>query len=235
MSRRIDPKALHAACRSADPEEQRAAYRELGDFLLRIAAARLRSKPELAARAEECAQEAIVTIWRKLEGGQGPAQPSRFLSWSASIAVHKVFDELRRLGYSNPPGPGAAPAPGTGRTKRVPHAHQASLEALLDDPERPGRLPDAAALDPAASTEERAAFAGLLLEIRDHPKLSDHSRRILTQGFLNELDDGELAALLSLGRPNVQVIRSRNLKKLREDEGFLAAIRAHYEGSSDSR
>ena len=227
MTTERDPALLHAACLAKNPETRQTAYRELGDFLLRITHARLRSKPDLAARAEECAQEAIVTVWRKLEKGQGPDKPERFLSWSASIAVHKVFDELRRLGYTG------AQLQDLGRTKRVPHAHQASLDSLLDDPDRPARLADAAALDPASSVEDRADFASLLLVIRSHPKLSDHSRSILALGFLAELDDGELAERLGLGRPNVQVIRSRNLKKLREDRRFLEAIRAYYEGSSE--
>jgi RNA polymerase sigma factor (sigma-70 family) len=224
MTTQRDPALLHAACLAENPETRQAAYRELGDFLLRITNARLRSKPDLAARAEECAQEAIVTVWQKLEAGQGPEKPERFVSWAASIAVHKVFDELRRLGYTG------AQLREPGRTKRVPHAHQASLESLLDDPDRPARLADATALDPEASVEDRADFASLLLAIRNHPKLSDHSRNILVKGFLAELDDGELAEHLSLGRPNVQVVRSRNLKKLREDQGFLDAIRAYYEG-----
>lgn len=243
----LDPAALLAACRDADAGRRRDAYRRLGVLLVRIARSRLRGGPELAPLAEECAQEALVAIWQKVEAEQGPDAPERFIGWCAAITVHKVYDALRRQGYvsgsggqsGDPSGRQTSEQPGNqssgrmaGHGKRIPPALLASLEALAGEGDSPTSaeswLPDPEALHPEAEALRRAAFARLLLAVRDHPKLSDHSRAILARGFLAEATDAELAAGLGISRPNVQVIRSRNLGKLREDAAFVAELRGWY-------
>jgi RNA polymerase sigma factor (sigma-70 family) len=253
MTQELDPVALLGGCRDGAPAERREAYQILGSFLLRVALDRLRSKPDLRDHAEECVQEALVSIWRKLEAGGGPDQPERFLSWSAAVVVHKTYDLLRRQGYVRgaiaEPAPagkeagrstsrargseGRAPAIPAGR-KRVPRSAQHSLDALLEGgpsgDDRPVRLPDPTALAPEAEAARREAFVDLVLAIRDHPRLSEHSKQVLSQGFLAELDDAELAQRLGLARGNIHVIRCRNLAKLRGDAEFLALLAAQYDG-----
>lgn len=264
MAQKMDPVALLAACREGAPAEQREAFLVLGSFLLRVALDRLRSKPDLRDHAEECVQEALVSIWRKLEAGGGPDQPERFLSWSAAVVVHKTYDLLRRHGYTRAqiaqPAPAGSPAAGSGGSgtagtvasqpsaspsgestaraatipagrKRVPRSAQLSLDALLEGGPsggRPIRLPDPAALAPEPEAARRESFVQLVLAIRDHPRLSEHSKQVLSQGFLAELDDAELARSLELSRGNVHVIRCRNLAKLRGDAAFLALLAAEY-------
>jgi RNA polymerase sigma factor (sigma-70 family) len=219
----LDPAVLLANCRERDPRRRRDAYHGLGIFLARIARARLQGRPELAPLAEDCAQEALVAVWRKLEAGQGPDAPQRFLGWCAAIAVHKVYDALRRQGHVS----------GGDQLKRVPPALVASLEALAAGDEGGGQaaagpafeLADPAAASPEQAALDRAALAGLVATVRNHRRLSEHSRRILLQGYLAEATDAELAEDLGVSHANVQVIRSRNLKKLREDRGLQAALR----------
>ncbi len=217
----LDPAALLAGCRDRDPGRRRDAYHRLGVFLVRVAGTRLQGRPELAPLAEDCAQEALVSIWRKVEAGQGPDAPERFLGWCAAIAVHKVYDALRRQGHVS----------GGEHLKRVPPALVASLEALAAGDDRSGEgasgpaiePADPAAVHPEQAALDRAALVDLVRTVQHHPRLSEHSRRILLQGFLAEATDGELADELGVSRANVQVIRSRNLAKLREPHNGLGS------------
>lgn len=217
-----DPAAWLAACRAGEPE----AWRALGRLLQRVARSRLRGTADRDALAEDCAQDALLGIWRRLERGAGP-EPERFVAFAAATVVHKVYDALRRRG-TLPSGPrDAAPE----RRKRVPPERLESLEARLEATSGPARaLPDNAALAPEAAAEARAAFEALAAELARHPRLSEASREVLGRGFLEEQDDAELAQVLGTSRGNVHVIRSRNLAKLRGDEALMARLRALYLG-----
>ncbi len=235
MNGELDGAALLRACREGEAAERRAAFEELGGFLLRIARERLRSKPELADRAEECVQESLLVVWRKLEAGGGPDRPERFPAWCAAVVVHKVYDMLRRQGYSRQMAAALEAGGIPDRARRVPRAAQRSLEGMLeaDDDGPPLRLPDARALDPETDAAEREAYRALVASIRDHPQLSEDSKQVLSQGFLAEMDDAELASRLGTSRGNVQVIRSRNLSKLRDDQALLDRLRTFYETPKD--
>jgi len=233
VASKLEPQALYCACRSGDSIERADAYQQLGQFLLRVALSRLHSKPDLHPHAQECAQEALVAVWQKLEAGQGPDTPARFLSWCAAIVIHKVYDELRRLGYSlsseeiDPEE--AAPQ----RKKRVPQDKRESLEQLVEHDEGTGvpwaeRIADPHAADPEADTLQREGAVGLLLGIRKHPRVSEESTTVLMCGFLAGLADAELAARLGTSKSNVRVIRSRDLSKLRDDADFIAQLRSYY-------
>ena len=254
MRDELDAARLYAACASTEPAERRDGYRRLGTFLARVVRARAAGQADALPLAEDCAQDALVAIWRKIEDGHGPDDPARFLAWSAAIAIHKLYDALRRKGYTSGPAPAAgepehggtpegagavetsrvrvtAAAPSI-RLKRVPPAWQTSLDALLegagDAAGGPLDLPDPSADHPETETVARAGFARLVLAIGDHPQLSDDSRQILVRGFLADATDAELADRLGVSRSNVQVIRSRNLTKLRHDDDLVARLRAWY-------
>lgn len=235
MASTLDPHTLYRACRSVDRAERAAAYQQLGEFLLRVALSRLKSKPDLHPQAEECAQEALTAIWQKLEAGQGPDTAGRFLSWAATIVIHKVFDMLRREGFplrSEETDPGEIP----GRKKRVPRRQQESFEQLVEYEDGPGdpwqeQLPDPQPSDPEIDFLQREGAIELLLGIREHPHVSDDSKIVLLDGFLADMADEELASRLNTSRSNIRVIRYRNLNKLRDDVEFLANLRPYYEGN----
>jgi RNA polymerase sigma factor (sigma-70 family) len=215
---RLDARALHEGCLSVDEHKRSAAFEQLGGLLHRIALARLRARPQLA---EECAQEAMVTIWRRLSAGRGPREPERFVSWSARIVVNKALDEIRKR----------EPSPQVHRSKRVAQSRQTSLDAPRLDGERTlgELLPDAEALD----AEERAAYLDVrrtLTRLAEVEGVSERSRVVLARGFLEGVEDEELADLLGTTRANVHVIRCRDLAKLREDESFLAQLSELYDG-----
>lgn len=200
-----DVQALYNRCCSDDPNVCNDAFQELGRYLLRIAYARLRSQPYLTNAAEDCVQQALMIIWRKLRGGSGPERPEWFMTWSASIVIHRLLDESRR----------------------VARLRAASLEEITDDDE--SQLPAQAGADAAvcdglfATTDDRKRFIAM---IEDHPRLSADVKYVLLRGYLLEQDDQELAQQLGKSQPTVRVLRFRGLKALRSDPAFMAEVMA---------
>ncbi len=214
---RIDAVRLLEGCRSDELATRTAAFERLGALLHRIALARLRARPQLA---EDCAQEALVTIWRHLEAGRGPDDPRRFVSWSARIVVNKVLDAVRQR----------EPGTGSRRGKRVAQSKQSSLDATHGDDGR--SLGETLAAD-LPEADERAAIVDLrraIDSLAGVPGVSERSRVVLSRGFLEGLEDEELAALLGTTRANVHVIRCRDIAKLREDPSFMDRIGALHAG-----
>jgi RNA polymerase sigma factor (sigma-70 family) len=200
-----DVHALYARCCSDDPIECNGAFQELGRFLLRVAYARLRSQPYLTNAAEDCVQQALMIVWRKLRAGSGPERPEWFMTWSASIVIHRLLDESRK----------------------VTRARADSLEEITDADE--SQLPAQAGSDAAvsgaifATTDDRKRFVAM---IEDHPRLSADVKFVLLRGYLLEQDDQELAQQLGKSQTTVRVLRFRGLKALRSDPEFMAAVMA---------
>jgi RNA polymerase sigma factor (sigma-70 family) len=205
---------LYRACVGDEPGRTDG-YRRLGRLLYRVAWSRVAHDAALHGLAEEAMQESLERVWRQLSAGQGPA-PEAFIAWATAIVVNKVREGVRRLepvGHSRP-------------TRRVALSRQVSLDAPSDTAGEPlgERLPGAEApLDEALHYRELQA---LLAEIRTLEGLSEPSRTVLLRGYLEGLDDGELAALLDTSRPNVHVIRCRDLAKLRAAPAFIERLRA---------
>ena len=200
-----DAHALYARCCSPDPQTCSDAFQELGAFLLRVARARLKDRPYLAHLAEDCAQQALLIAWRKLADGSGPARPEWFLTWSASIVIHRVQDELRR----------------------VTRARLDSLDELAEEGESQlsgGTGAEVVDADLSfATTADRDRFVAL---IENHPGLSPEAKLVLLHGYLLEQDDQELAGQLGKSRATVRVLRFRGLNLLRGDRAFMAQVAA---------
>jgi RNA polymerase sigma factor (sigma-70 family) len=200
-----DVQSLYGRCCSDDPSVCNDAFQELGRYLLRIAYARLRSQPYLTNAAEDCVQQALMIIWRKLRAGSGPERPEWFMTWSASIVIHRLLDEARK----------------------VTRARAESLEEITDDDE--SLLPSQAGADTAmcdglfATTDDRKRFIAM---IEAHPRLSADVKLVLLRGYLLEQDDQELAQQLGKSQPTVRVLRFRGLKALRSDPEFMAEVMA---------
>jgi RNA polymerase sigma factor (sigma-70 family) len=210
---------LFEACHSGSELERVAAFERLGQLLYRLLLPRVRRDPRLQHLAQDCAQDAMVKIWRKLDEGQGPEDPDRFIAWSGRIATNALLDALRRL----------EPAAKVQRSKRVALSRQVRMDAELEAGDRPmaDRLADEGAVVP----DERLAYAeihALLARIRDIQSISEQSRTVLTKGFLEGWEDEELAKYLDTSRRNVHVIRCRDLVKLRADADFMAELQTHY-------
>jgi RNA polymerase sigma factor (sigma-70 family) len=218
-----DSQTLYAMCRQEGTSAQAAAFQELGAYLYRVAFHLVRGRPELHDLAEECTQEALLTIWRSLDTCQ---KPERFLSWATRIVINKLRDEFRRLGLvSVPAAVEGAPAAQTPRRRRVPLAQ---LESLSANEEMP--LLDLLVGQEVAAAErcEQAETRHLLLQgIARHPGLSAASKFVLLRGFLEDRDDGDLARDLHTSRSNVHTIRCRDLAALRRDAVFMQKLREY--------
>lgn len=200
-----DVQALYGRCCSDDPCVCNDAFQELGRFLLRIAYARVKNQPHIFNVTEDCVQQALMIIWRKLRAGHGPERPEWFMTWCASIVIHRLLDESRK----------------------ATRARADSLEEITDEDE--SQIPqqegsDAAVSDAIfATTDDRKRFIAM---IEDHPRLSADVKFVLLCGYLLEQDDQELARQLGKSQPTVRVLRFRGFKALRNDPQFMAEVMA---------
>jgi len=181
-------------------------FQKLGEFLLRVAKDRLRSKPELAEEAQDCTQNALLAIWQAIQKRSGPQHRGATKSWCISIIVHKVCDCLRKHGYSIKP-----------TETENPELHNKMVE--LD--EELASLKDA--LDELIDRMDRAK---LLYKIFTHPKLKADERMILWMSFMEKMEDGEIAKRLGIAQVTVRVKRMRALQKLRDDPDLLDWLRS---------
>jgi len=215
----IDGRQLYSDCRTSGPG-QAEAFQTLGRYLYQVAYNLIHSRPQLHDLAEDCSQEALITIWQSMDGVE---DPDRFLSWAARVVVNKVYDACRRLGVGlgdeQPTQDGEAHL---ARRRRVPIGRQSSLNEIR---ESGSQLQDIVADTPDASPEttysRRELLETLTFSIARHSMLSDQSKIVLIRGYLNDWDDGMLASALHTSRSNVHTIRSRDLDHLRDDAEFL--------------
>jgi RNA polymerase sigma factor (sigma-70 family) len=209
----LESNELYHACRAEDEPARTEAYQRLGRLLYRVAWQRVAHDPPLHPLAEEAMQESLEQVWRHLDAGTGPA-PESFIAWAITILINKVREGRRRLepvGHSRP-------------TRRVALSRQVSLDASTEPTgEALGdRLAaEAEAMDEGLAYQELQA---LVAEIRHLEALSLPSRTVLLRGYIEGLDDEELARLLRTSRANVHVIRSRDLAKLRNLPDFMARL-----------
>lgn len=213
----VDAERLYRHCRDPDPRTREAAYAELGRLLHRIAWRQAGDDPQWQALADDCAQEALETVWRHVDADRGPDHPDRFVAWAVVIVVNKVREAIRRLD----------PHPEVRRSKRVAQSLQVSLDAPGQDDRTPAQtLADAGA--DVAGIAETADLSRLVAEIGATAAVSDQSRFVLIKGFIEGWDDDELAEALGTTRSNVHVIRSRDLAKLRADRSWMERLKAWY-------
>lgn len=221
MPTQIDGQALYGACRTPGPA-QAEAFQTLGRYLYQVAYNLVRDRAQLRDLAEDCSQEALITIWHSLDSVE---DPDRFLGWAARVVINKMYDACRRLGVGLDVDTGAGEAARESHRRRVPLAKQDSLDEIR---ESGGQLADIVADTPVASPEasqaRREMVDLLTAAIARHPHLSDGSKVVLIRGFLSDWDDGMLAAALKITRSNVHTIRSRDLAHLRDDAEFLHVL-----------
>ncbi len=217
----MDGRTLYDMCRGTGPA-QAEAFQSLGRYLYQVAYNLVRDRAQLHDLAEESTQEALVTIWQSLDGVE---DPDRFLSWAARVVINKVYDACRRLGVGIGEQTAEGPADRLARRRRVPLARQDSLDAVH---ESGAQLQDVVADQPEAGPDARYARRELVELLSDgiarHSALSEQSKIVLIRGFLNDWDDGMLAAALKTSRSNVHTIRSRDLSHLRDDADFLRLL-----------
>lgn len=190
-------------CCSEDPAIRNAAFARLGQYLLRIAYSRLQGQPGLRQTAEDCAQQALFTVWQKLRDGKGPEKSEFFMSWCASIVIHKVLDELRKIGRSD--------------TELLADPSEADEDRFL-------QLPDPSAPAPDTHIIELESKHALVNLIQNHQQLAPEGKIVLLYGYLLEWNDDTLAQHLNKKRSTIRVLRFRTLQTLRGDPAFMQSL-----------
>lgn len=190
----MESEALYWACGSQDTAVQEGAYRQLWEYLFRVAYQLALRQADGAALAQDCAQQALVRIH---EQRHNCAEPKAFHGWARRIATNLVIDELRR------------------RRRLVFHdggeAGESQKEVVDASP-----LPETAVLDHLTEQSLRQLLA--------HSPMSARSRRLVIGRYLDDLPDEMLAQTESAlanetVRPShIQVTRAKNIAKLREWE-----------------
>ncbi|HEX5943252.1 MAG TPA: sigma-70 family RNA polymerase sigma factor [Anaerolineales bacterium] len=192
---------LYDACQKTGSFEQVEAF----EFLFHELYARVylmvtrTNYPEPESLAKDCAQEAIIKVWKSLDTCR---EPDRFLAWSKKVARNHTLNELIKLG----------------------RLHEVTLEDEEYEQHR------ANTLLPQKEIEQREWFVNLMYEFAKAP-WSPLSKKVMLGNFLEDKKDAKLAEELSQseGRPmrpsHIQVIRTKDRKKLHENDGLSALLR----------
>lgn len=191
-----DSETLYRACLEDGTDAQIDAFTALWEQLYRIAYGMLHAYPDAQALAADCAQTALIKVHRHLRQCN---DPRTFRGWAAQIARRSVLDAVRQRALTH--------------TVRI-EEHEA--------------LPDA---HPAAADSADDDLRAVLLTAISHGPLSDRSRRVVLGRFFDEHSDDVLAQIESreseqpILPSHIQVTRSKNLSKLRNNPALVAQLR----------
>jgi RNA polymerase sigma factor (sigma-70 family) len=193
MTRHWSDRELYTACGQDGSELQRQAFATLYQELYLVCLFMLQTAtlPEPQELAQDCAQEAVVKIWKHLATC---TQPESFRSWAKTIARNQTLNEIAKL-----------------KRKR-----EETLEHALDKPQADQRaLPDAA----LTKHERYLAVLDLLAsapisERSRYVILAKYLLNLTEEEISRALSEKEGAEV----RPShVQVTRAKNFKKLYSD------------------
>lgn len=232
----IDAAALYGACKSKNFLVREKAYQHLCYYLR----CQLKTPPFVMTVGkatvedqEDCLQEALMAICKRLRNDGGPTDPDSFLSWAACILKHKIIDWHRLAGYrkSKQKSPVCKHSQSSKQPlsrkpigcKRIPHRCLVSLEALHEqDDESTGaysdRLADPNAVDPAKASEDQEFWELLLNEIVNASALNPVEIAVIRGSFLQGQTDQEIAEQLAKSPVTIRVNRKRGLDKLETNE-----------------
>lgn len=202
MASKYDSAKLYALCKSADPAEQEEGFQELGRILFHSARKQLNYHQYDDAFVEDCVQKSLLTIWKNISSDSGPKSANSFICWTCRITRNKCIDEIR-----------SANRKATDSLDR-PHAGDSNQQ------------PEHIDIDSSSPEEEalRTEKIRLLIDAIEKHRLSENAKTVLIEGYLFGKTDDELSKILDTPNANIKVIRSRVLKKLRNDKDFLANL-----------
>ena len=192
-----DSLTLYAACQQDGSDAQADAFNLLGTYLLRIARAMLRSRPEGDALAQDCTQLALIKIHRSLDQCRTPI---RFREWCGQVVRRVVIDELRR-----PDQRRVVPLPDD--EEHVPWL--ASEDLLTGAVDLHALLQEVIARGPM-SERSRRVVAGRYFQEQPDEMLAAEEARLAGQPVLPS---------------HIQVTRAKNINALRKDPALLERLR----------
>jgi len=198
MSQQWSDQALYAALQQQGSDVQRAAFEQLYRELFAIAHFMVQSAAvaEPRAVAQDCAQEALVKVWKNLDTCE---RIETFRNWARKIVRNQTLNELARL-------------------RRQPEAslEREAHEALVDPENSPANA--------VAATERYSAILDLLATapISDRSRfviLAKYLMGMTEEEIAQALSQREGA---SLKPSHVQVTRAKNFRKIYENPTLKA-------------
>jgi len=187
-----DNAVLYTACQSINEAVQSAAYQALWDYLYRIAWQVVNDQRDVADLAQDCAQEALIRVHKRLAECNDPAS---FKAWAGKIVSNIAIDALRQRKRLVPWEPGDETA-------------DKDTDPLADSP---SGLEDIVL--------EKISLAELRKLLNQAP-ISARSLRAVQGRYLDDQSDEILAQTESelanrrVLPSHLQVTRSKNMRKL---------------------
>lgn len=187
---------LYQACRAHRTLRQQQAWQELSAHLLSAARWKM---PDDPAQAQECAQQALFSLWRRFSDPQWnlerPGALLRYAETALLREVWRIWEEKDKKREKSLEGPNQEE-----RGDREADERLACGEAL----------PDAERETLRGEAEQRVAAA-----IRACLR-SERQATVIIEAFLNDRSVLEIAEQLGTSPENVYVLRSRAIQRLRQ-------------------
>ncbi len=197
MHASADSQSLYAACADDGSDAQIDAFEVLWADLYRIAYTMLYDRPGGDALAADCAQAALIKVYRNLAQCRNPAA---FREWAAQVLRRVVIDELRRPEHAR-----RAALPENGDHSAV----IAAPPILMTDADLRTTLLTAIKHGPLSDRSRRVVVGRYFDEQPDEALARTES---------------DLAGQTVLPS-HIQVTRAKNLAKLRGDTALLKQLR----------
>jgi len=198
---------LYEACRAHRTLRQQRAWQELSTYLLAIARFRM---PDDPIQAQECAQQALINLWRQFCDPQwNMTRPGALLRYAEQTLLHEMWQVWEQ--------------------QRKKEEKEEPLEkwGRRDEETREGideRLaPRGPSLDPVREALRREARQRVIAAIRACLR-SERQETVIIETFLNDKSVLEIAEQLDTSPENVYVLRSRAIKRLRECPELLETL-----------
>lgn len=198
VSQYEDSAELFAACGSVETAVQAAAYRELWQYLYRVALHVANNQPDQEALAQDCAQRALIRIHQKRETCE---EPQAFRSWCRRIVSNLVIDELRRRQRLQP----------------LESTADETLTASVNQPSLEGQITAVLTLADLRTLLQQAPISDRSRRVVIGRYLDDEPDEVLA-AVESDLDDQEVQP------SHIQVTRSKNIAKLKKWDALLAVL-----------
>jgi len=197
MNASADSQTLYAACGDDGSDAQIDAFEQLWSDLYRLAYTMLRDRPGGDLLAADCAQAALIKVYRNLAQCRNPAA---FREWAAQVLRRVVIDELRRPEHA----------------RRVALPENGEHSAMLAAP--PDTSPDADLRATLLTAIERGPLSDRSRRVVVGRYFNEQPDEALARA------ESDLAGQAVLPC-HIQVTRAKNLSKLRGDAALLERLR----------
>ncbi len=199
--------AFYAACRADGTPLQAEAFQCLGKRLARIALYKTGDEDW----ARDCAQRALRIIYEKLATC---ADPRSFFSWTSSIVLNEVYQDLRAM--QRHPEESLDEVPGSGDETDIPETD--ARQSTIETPE-----------DMFSQAENDVAARQLVEHV--HIALGNSRQwQVVAEFYLNGRSYSEIAEMLHTTTNNVHLIMHRAIHKLRSDHQLMQELQGFLSG-----